>query len=417
MSGRFVPHSYAASASSVAEQHFTASKQVEKEEAGVNTLAASNTTKYSTKEPALGANDEHSGIAGVTICFTTELSPSSPPSDLHIEGTGCGVHVASSLDDRSTTEYEVLDGISSKGSVEIGDLILEDDGKECIGLDGHTDKASIKKHEGKNEWIHSEVGGDMAAPLANSSPNLSSLNSSIQGNIPSLFKQITTETFSQSDETKTPRVPNKGPPKAVSNSEPRKLDLDTKDITDDKEPKDDHSDPNSPLKVDERSLTPFENLHKFWERKSTFTRMIKGGVKRILGKITPKGVDLDAVPNKSVDASEGILESAAATINLIKGSTYVTKCKHALSGLSAIKVCYAIASCTLIYTVLLMFQLKIRNAQLEIDNVSLRTALHNQPKPPKLRPDVSVGVPPTAFREHQFINVNFHGFSSFDSTK
>ena len=73
--------------------------------------------------------------------------------------------------------------------------------------------------------------------------------------------------------------------------------------------------------------------------------MIKGGVKRVLGKITPKGVDLDAVPNESVDASGMILESAAATINLVKGSTYVTKCKQTLSGLSAIKVCYAIASC------------------------------------------------------------------------
>ena len=94
----------------------------------------------------------------------------------------------------------------------------------------------------------------------------------------------------------------------MSNSEPRKLDLDKKDSTNDNESKDDYSDPNTPPKVDERSLTPFERLHKFWERKSTFTHMIKGGVKRVLGKITPKGVDLDAVPNESVDASERILE-------------------------------------------------------------------------------------------------------------
>ena len=89
------------------------------------------------------------------------------------------MHVASSLDDRSTTEYELLDGISSKGSVEIGDLILEDDSKKCIGLNGHTAIASIKKYKEKNAESHSEVGGDMAAALTNSNPNLPSLNSSI----------------------------------------------------------------------------------------------------------------------------------------------------------------------------------------------------------------------------------------------
>jgi hypothetical protein len=99
-------------------------------------------------EPSLVEDDEKSGIVGATICFTPEHSPRASPrvfgdatmnssstnyigsvaDELGGEKLGSSaMHIASSLDDRSTTEYELLDGIESKGSVEVEDLDLEED--------------------------------------------------------------------------------------------------------------------------------------------------------------------------------------------------------------------------------------------------------------------------------------------------
>jgi hypothetical protein len=110
------------------------------------------------KEPNLFAV----GLVGATICFTPEPSPRSSPNlegvreDLSnicslsvssnyigsvnayttggggVEGesskmTSSAMHIASSLDGRSTTEYEILDGVSSRGTMDIEDLSLDEE--------------------------------------------------------------------------------------------------------------------------------------------------------------------------------------------------------------------------------------------------------------------------------------------------
>ena len=154
---RFVPHSSVLEASSVMEQHFTASEQAEKstgddkvhvEEEGEAGAAESEAVGSTTQDPSSNSNtlvvddDEKSGIVGATICFTPEPSPRSSPTKGIIQeantdslnsnrnnyigsvngiGSGDGVsssklssrmsnslHVESSLDGRSTTECKFL---------------------------------------------------------------------------------------------------------------------------------------------------------------------------------------------------------------------------------------------------------------------------------------------------------------------
>ena len=195
---RFVPRESVASA--INEQHFTAAEKADKGtdtgedapakgELGVNIAEAVGVAgQDASKERAQDVDeDEKSGIVGATICFTPEPSPKSGPrppplfqdelphigsltinthSDDYIgsiaaAGSGSGglvasskmgsasMHVASSLDGRSTTEYELI----SKGSIEVEDLILE--GEEDGGYGGSGGAKS---------------GGGNVTPLASLSP-------------------------------------------------------------------------------------------------------------------------------------------------------------------------------------------------------------------------------------------------------
>lgn len=282
---RFVPHSSVADASSITEHHLTANKQAEnadservhgKEEVGGSeTISVSNTDRSPIKEPSLEADDE-SGIEGATIiCFTPGPSQSSSPTNLHLEGAAGDVHVASSFDGRSTTEYELLDCIHSKESIDV-----EED-NECIGV-----AVASKKKKVKNAENHTQLSDDMAAILANSSlsSTLPSLSISDEDTIPTLPNLTVNvpqhETPQESDETKTPQaVPKRDLPQAYS-----------EDTTKDKERKEDNSAPDASPKVD------FKN---FWEGKLTFTDMTKSVIGWILRQETPEGVDLDAAPSGS----------------------------------------------------------------------------------------------------------------------
>jgi hypothetical protein len=221
------------------------------------------------KEPNLVALDEDVGLVGATICFTPEPSPRSSPNlegvreDLSIicslsvsnnyigslnahttggssvEGaaskmSSSAMHIASSLDGRSTTEYEILDGVSSRGTMDIEDLSLDEE------------SLSITLHGLNCGGDHDDNFGLPTADKTESPPMM--------------FKTLSVE--EHPGET---------------------LILD--DIT---AGRDVDSPVTSPI-VDEHALTPFNNILKFWEGKSTYTSMAR----RTIGTETTQGVNTD----------------------------------------------------------------------------------------------------------------------------
>ena len=154
---RFVPHSSVVGATSVVDSHVASSSQA--------ILNNNNNNNNSVMSSGVIINDEEKsivGLLGATICSTPVNSPRLSPN-IHMEGvrddlsvsssqsnnyidsfrgysTGDngGVEgaiagrmsirqIASSLDGLSTTEDEILDGISSKGSIEIDELSLDEE--------------------------------------------------------------------------------------------------------------------------------------------------------------------------------------------------------------------------------------------------------------------------------------------------
>ena len=312
---RFVPHP---SVSSIMEGHFTKASSPNQPEIKVDTnnvqdqddnnnaeSGVSKTTDDSNlttprKKSNLIEEEEEETLVGATICFTPEPSPRSSPNLRGIGGDAATaalpnidslnsnsndyigsvavpsgsnskmgssvMHVASSLDGRSTTEYEILDGISSKGTIEVEELIIDDDDEDCDAPPSLDEKKTGNKNEGRNE---------MAAMLSNPTSG---------GDVNNAFKSP----------HPTNDTNNQVPAFVSTNSnEALKLDLSSDDTLNEEPKKDSDSTSTSP-KVDERPLTPFKNLHKFWEGQSNFTHMTKSMIGRILGTDTPKeGVDLD----------------------------------------------------------------------------------------------------------------------------
>ena len=250
-----------------------------------NTAAVDNTD--ASKQPNLVAEEEDDeeggGIVGATICFTPEPSPSSSPNMGGIEGNNDAtgalskldslnsnsndyigsvqgapsdrsnsrksssvvMHVASSLDGRSTTEYELLDALSSKGTIEVEELVLDEDDEDC-------DAPSLdeKKEEGKSG------SGELVSAMLASNP---SSGATVASDAP--FKH--------------PDISNNQVPSFVVSTKPDdeavKLDLNSD------EEKDLEATSTS-SKVDSRPLTPFKSLHKFWQGQAT-----KGMLGRMLG--------------------------------------------------------------------------------------------------------------------------------------
>jgi len=252
---RFVPHSSVVGATTVVDSHFASSSR-----AIINNNNNNNNNK--SHDPmsrgVIIADDEENsivGLLGATICFTPVNSPRSSPNmegvrdDLSygnssqsnnyigslrgystgdnsgVEGAVAGrmscsaMQIASSLDGRSTTEYEILDGVSSKGSIEIDELSLDEESP-------NTFLPSINISDGDQD-------DNLGLTIVAESP----------------LKMLYKEVF----------------------SEEQSLVLD--DITVDRESKDGDSTSTS-LKVDKRPLTPFNKVRKIWEDRSTVTGMI-----------------------------------------------------------------------------------------------------------------------------------------------
>jgi len=297
---RFVP----SQPSGVMDEHYKSSPSDDDKKKKVDTdtkvqqddTFSNNTSKTTAfnntdapKQPNLVAeeeDDEEGGIVGATICFTPEPSPRSSPNMGGIEGNNdaTGVlskldslnsnsndyigsvqgapsdrsnsrksssvmHVASSLDGRSTTEYELLDALSSKGTIEVEELVLDEDDEDC-------DAPSLdeKKEEGKRSG-----SGELVSTMLASNP---SSGATVASDAP--FKH--------------PDTSNNQVPAFVVSSKPDdeavKLDFNSEDVNEEK----DLEDTSTSSKVDSRPLTPFKSLHKFWQGQAT-----KGMLGRILG--------------------------------------------------------------------------------------------------------------------------------------
>ncbi|KAL3807137.1 hypothetical protein ACHAXA_004222 [Cyclostephanos tholiformis] len=232
------------------ERHFAPTSEEGKvhreDEAGA--AFADVTTQDFGVEPHPDADDGKSvGLLGTTICFTPEHSPLSSPNlegvrgelsnigslsesidyigDLLAYASGSGtdgassklrssaMQIASSLDGRSTSDYEMLDGISSKGTLEVEDLSV--------------DEESIRE-----ENFGSPIADKTESPLE------------MFGTLPGGEHQ---------DET---------------------LILDG--IRAGREPSENGNSPVSSHNFDDHALTPFCKLLKFWEGRSSFTNMVMG---------------------------------------------------------------------------------------------------------------------------------------------
>ena len=250
-------------------------------------------------------DDNKSLLVGATICFTPEPSPRSTPlkspakraaaldlTPIELESAMSSnatsfdeyigsivdgskvstnvIHSTSSLDGKSTTEYEILDK-----SLEIEDLNLDEEEEEGDDIHVGDDGKAIKKDE-KGYDV------EVSAMLQNMSPtsSLPSLGSKDGG------EEDEEGAMTSNTDAATP------------------INLDT-------------SSTESP-QVDDRPLTPFNNLHKFWEGQSI--QNIMGCILRQQSPPDPVGSHAteDASLNKDeVDATpaKNAKHVAAAKVN------------------------------------------------------------------------------------------------------
>lgn len=261
--------------------------------AGSNQAAADITSQdLGQKMTSLIAEDKKSvGLVGATICFTPEPSPRSSPNmecvrgDLTCIGSlesndyisslkgysmgGSGVEgaanrmtssaeqIASSLDGRSTTEYEILDEISSKRTIDVSYLSLDEESAISI-------LPSINSGQDQDN--------NRGLPFATSP-----------------LKMLYKEKF----------------------GEEQSLVLD--DFTADREAKDGNS-TSTPSKVDERLLTLFNKVFKLWEGKST----VPGVMGRIVGSEISQGAANSEESNVNETRNSGQQSSSRTSKPLSK---------------------------------------------------------------------------------------------------
>jgi len=358
---RFVPRPSVLKDESVLERHFTAS---DGEEAEGKVIIQEEVANQAAPEVpmTLVADAEKDGIVGATICFTPQSSPRSSPTKLggvqqleapdldslnsksneyigSINGAGSGdtgtgvaamsssaMHIESSLDGRSTTEYEILDDIS-KGSIEVEDLSSEYE-EEKESAEARTDKKeeeTIEEEHNQGDLIleGEEDGEKREKKEAKTEEELEGMG--LIATFPSLSVRegdddsLTGRSPLEMPTTKDP-VSAEEPLVSLSATDPlelnlssliNKLDMNCSDNdSSNKENNDAESSTKSfpSPKVDERPLTPFKNLHNFWEGQGSFTHMTKSALGRILRNENPKA-----------DLSAGIPEDNAATT--MKGTT------------------------------------------------------------------------------------------------
>lgn len=261
-----------------------------------------NTDSGGVNPPNLIDDDDKSLVIGATICFTPEPSPRNTPSKDIVKDTKRSaldltpielgeallssnttdeyigsiidskvsssnvILTTSSLDGKSTTEYEILDK-----SLEVEDLNL---GEEAEEDDIIEDDCSANKKEANN------IDGEVAALLDSMSPNSS---------LPSLGSK---------------------------DGEDEDVDEDTEQVPAEL---DDGASTSSP-KVDDRPLTPFNNLHKFWEGQ-TITNMSKNVMGRIMRQDTaPDPVGVRVSDNTSLKSNEVNATPAKARSRIPSGN-------------------------------------------------------------------------------------------------
>lgn len=342
---RFVPYSSIMGSSSVLERHFAASSNITEPE---QPRAKANDP---IEMPSALDDEKSVGLVGATICFTPESSPVSSPNrkafataggrvnastatsvhsqtsgsnnyigSLHeddpMDNTGMesvvsimkssAVRVASSLDGRSITEYEVLDGIHSRGTIECDDLISEDgSGEHPFARSGTNSSVKGNDHRVQN------LSGSIICP----SLNCVGYDDLTLPTLASPFREFKS---TPSDEARVVSGGEEGHSSSLMNSNAGILTEDRGAVVEN-ERTDGGSVNSSP--VDDRPLNAFMTLQKFWEGHSTVSSMTKSMMWRVLGTeaptdITPTsddvpnddkaGIDTEATPAKS---SEGIANS------------------------------------------------------------------------------------------------------------
>ena len=341
---RFVPYSSIMGSSSVLERHFAASSNITESE---QPRAKANEP---IEMPSAMEDEKSVGLVGATICFTPESSPVSSPNrkgfatagrrvnastatsvhsqtsgsnnyigSLHeddpMDNTGMesvvsimkssAVRVASSLDGRSITEYEVLDGIHSRGTIECDDLISEDgSGEHPFSRSGTN--STVKGDDRRRQ----NLSGSIICP----SLNCGGYDDLTLPTLASPFREFKS---SPSDEARIVSGEGEVHSRSMTNSIAGTLG-DSRDAVVENEQTDGGSVNSSP--VDDRPLNAFMTLQKFWEGHATLSSMTKSMMWRVLGTeaptdITPSsdvlnddkaGIDAEATPAKS---SEGIANS------------------------------------------------------------------------------------------------------------
>ena len=351
---QFVPHP--SLSSSVMEGHVSTSsnqsaaanvQEDETADGGKSNTTATTQDRNTNQQPDLvDADDDNedddakNSIVGATICFTPEPSPRSSPNnnvgafagdpvpklDLDTAATNsgsdtlqCGVpggsntnskmsssvmHVASSLDGRSTTEYELLDGISSKGTIEVEELILDED--DCDRTPPSLEDEN-KKKEGKS-FTFNVAGDEVAASALLANP---SSGATVESDAPLLMNM-------QSNQNST------DVPAFVSTAK-----LDALKLEDDITVTEDQT---ASPEVNDSPLKPFKNLHKFWEGKSNITHTTKSMIGRILGTDKKSKDNPDKDSSKSTEpvgthADElGNSGQVTSKTKQLIGSLYVLAC-------------------------------------------------------------------------------------------
>jgi hypothetical protein len=247
-------------------------------------------------------DDEKSvGLVGATICFTPKTSPVSSPNrkgspsgvnaitteyslngdsnnyigSLHEDSMdhtcmesvvsimkSSAVQVASSLDGRSITEYEVLDGIHSRGTIECEDLISED---------------GSGKHPCARSGMNTNVKGNLSGSITCPSLNYGGYDDLTLPTLASPFRDFLTPPSEKSHHVTGGGV---GYSRLLTNSNTDDVCEIREDVVENEQV--DGGSVNS-SSIDDRPLNAFMTLQVFWECRATLSSMTKSMVLRVLG--------------------------------------------------------------------------------------------------------------------------------------
>lgn len=354
--------------SSVLERHFAAAAASTSNPEQQPQLRVNNEDGPIEMMPLANTMDDEKsvGLVGATICFTPESSPVSSPKvkgapatstvySLHSgsnnyigsvhEGHSDGimesvvsimkssvVRIASSLDGRSITEYEVLDGINSRGTIEYEDLISENG--SAVGVEHQCARSEESTKVKSNEYRSSQSGSNKSALLLSGHHLSESIMScpSLDGGgyddvtLPTLASPFRDFKSSPSDDEARVAREEEEYSGSLTNSNTDNLSDERDAVVENEERTDGGSVNSSP--IDDRPQNAFMNLQKFWEGHTTLSTMTKSMMWRVLGTETPTaevpedgkaGIDAEniavaATPSESTDIKVGKSSEGNANI-------------------------------------------------------------------------------------------------------